>query len=74
MMFLTAEELVQLTGYKRPSCQLTWLKRARLPHFVSRGGRPVVLRSELEDRRIAPNGPQTHQRLRLAATGIPPRR
>lgn len=47
-MFLTPDELVELTGYKRKSRQITWLQQARLRHFVAAGGTPRVLRTELE--------------------------
>lgn len=49
-MFLTAEELEQLTGY-RP-CQrarmIRWLTKQGIPHTVNKLGNPVVLRSDIE--------------------------
>ena len=40
--FLTAEEVAQLTGYRRPSLQIQWLKSRRLRFFVNGAGYPVV--------------------------------
>ncbi|MHB8473224.1 MAG: DUF4224 domain-containing protein [Gammaproteobacteria bacterium] len=47
-MFLTLAELEILTGYKRPSCQIKWLKAMRFRYQVSATGRPVVARIEVE--------------------------
>lgn len=41
-MFLTAEELVDLTGWKRASRQVAWLRKNGVKHYVRRGGRPCV--------------------------------
>lgn len=46
-MFLTAEELRELTGYKRASLQLGWLRKAGVRHYVRRDGRPVVMAADL---------------------------
>lgn len=43
--FLTTQEVEQLTGYVKPSKQIQWLTRNRVPHYVNRFGRPVVNRS-----------------------------
>ena len=43
--FLSAEDVRQLTGYVKPSKQIQWLTRNRVPHYVNRFGRPVVNRS-----------------------------
>lgn len=42
--FLTPDEVQTLTGYVKPSKQIDWLTRNRVPHFVNRFGRPVVQR------------------------------
>lgn len=39
---LTAEDLHHLTGYRRPSAQIRWLKARRIRHFVNGVGHPVV--------------------------------
>lgn len=44
-MFLTAAELVTLTGLRRPSAQIRWLRSRQVRHFVNAKNRPVVLRS-----------------------------
>ena len=44
-MFLTPDELADLTGLKRPSAQFRWLDRAGWPVEKDRHGRPLLLRS-----------------------------
>lgn len=43
-MFLTAEDLRQLTGYCRPADQIRWLRRQGLLFWINARGRPVVPR------------------------------
>lgn len=43
-MFLTAEELVTLTGYRKPSAQIRWLRAHRYRYDVNGVGHPVVVR------------------------------
>lgn len=40
---LTPEQIVQLTGYRRPSKQIEWLKRNGVPYFVNAAGYPQVI-------------------------------
>lgn len=47
-LFLTPEELQELTGYKRRSEQTRWLRSYSIPFALDRWGRPRVLRSEIE--------------------------
>lgn len=47
-MFLSAEELVQLTGRKVRSKQIDMLRRMGIPFFVNALGRPVVARASVE--------------------------
>lgn len=47
-MFLTRDELITLTGYRRCADQLRWLDRNRVPHVVNAAGRPVVARAAAE--------------------------
>ncbi len=49
-MFLTADELRALTGYKLPAFQLRWLADHGYRHEVSAGGKPVVARSFVESK------------------------
>lgn len=46
-MFLTADELVALTGLRRPSAQIRWLRSRRIRHFVNAVGYPVIVRAWL---------------------------
>lgn len=43
-MFLTRQELIELTGYKNPSSQMRWLQREGFYFRVGADGRPRVLR------------------------------
>lgn len=45
-MFLTSGELRQLTGYSRPSAQITWLKDHGWRFTVNALGDPVVANAE----------------------------
>lgn len=45
-MFLTAEQLQQLTGYQRPSAQARWLRRHGWRFTVNALGMPVVAVAE----------------------------
>ena len=47
-MFLTRDELLQLTGYKRCYDQLRWLEANKVPHVVNAAGKPVVSRAAAE--------------------------
>lgn len=49
-MFLTIEELQELTGWKLPSKQAEWLTRNGWLFALSAGGRPKVLRTYTEHR------------------------
>lgn len=44
-MFLTAAELEELTGVRRPSAQIRFLRARRIRHILNRAGRPVVARA-----------------------------
>jgi hypothetical protein len=47
-MFLTRSELIELTGYRRPSCMIQQLQSYGLRFFVAADGYPRVARSEVE--------------------------
>lgn len=50
-MFLTATELIQLTGYRRAADQAGWLKRNGVKFYRQRtNGRIVVTRAAVEDK------------------------
>ena len=50
MMFLTAEQLEDLTGRKQPAAQIRWLRRNGVHHFVRADGHPRVLSDALRRR------------------------
>lgn len=47
-LFLTREEVHQLTGYKVRKKQIEWLARSGLKFWISGNGHPAVPRSEIE--------------------------
>lgn len=57
-MFLTVDELVELTGARRPSTQIRWLKSRQIRHYVNLAGHPVVCRAWLIGDRDAVPLPQ----------------
>jgi len=54
-MFLTDDELFDLTGYRRNADRCRWLKSHGFKFEVSGIGRPIVLRSHLESRLSEPS-------------------
>lgn len=50
MMFLSPDELVELTEYKRPCDQIRWLKSNAYIFEISGKGHPKVLRRLIESR------------------------
>ena len=47
-IFLTAEEMAELTGYKRHGKQIEALRQMGIPCRINARGRPVVTRSVIE--------------------------
>lgn len=47
-MFLSREELEELTERKRKADQVAWLRKHRIPFLVSASGHPRVSRSFVE--------------------------
>lgn len=45
--FLSTDELAHLTGVRRPSAQIRFLRDKRIRHIVNRAGHPVVARAWL---------------------------
>lgn len=48
-MFLTGEELKELTDLKIPKAQMRWLEKQAIPFFISAAGKPKVLRSYITE-------------------------
>lgn len=49
--FLTEAEVVQLTGRRMKSRQITWLKAQGIAHWVNATGHPVVSRVAISGQR-----------------------
>lgn len=49
-MFLTPDEVVEMTGYTKPSAQIRWLSAERFGYVVSSNGAPKVLRAVVVSR------------------------
>ncbi len=47
-MFLTPEEIRELTGYRSAARQIRWLTDNGVRHWVARTGRPVVPKSAID--------------------------
>lgn len=52
-MFLTPDELAELTDRKFQSGQVQWLREHGVPYVLSAIGRPKVLREEVEKRLLS---------------------
>jgi hypothetical protein len=50
ILFLSSDELRELTDLKVAKAQMRWLDRNRYPYEVSAAGKPKVLRSLVLDR------------------------
>ena len=48
-MWLTAEEIEYMTGFKRPSDQIEWLKKNKVRYAIARQKKPRVLQSHVEE-------------------------
>jgi len=46
-MFLSTDQLIKLTGYKRPSAQLRYIRANRIAHRLDGFGRPIVLEKDV---------------------------
>lgn len=49
-LFLTREELAQLTGFKAAHCQVRWLDRNRWRYALTRRNEPRVARDHFNER------------------------
>lgn len=58
-MFLTRDELRELSGYKRKSDQARWLREKRYPFELDKDGYPKVPRLAVETRfQVQVGGPR----------------
>ncbi len=44
-MFLTATELIEMTGYQKHAAQQRWLKEQHIPFLIGGDGMPRVMRA-----------------------------
>jgi hypothetical protein len=65
-MFLSADDLADLTGRRRSSAQIRWLSAQGLRFVLGADGRPRVLRAEVEGRLLSKR-PAREPRLRVQA-------
>ncbi len=65
-MFLTEEEVAELTGYKRARDQVRWLERERFGFVIDGSGRPKVLREVVLARLGSVSSKRKEPQLRLA--------
>ncbi len=65
-MFLTEEEVAELTGYKRARDQVRWLDRERFGFVIDGNGRPKVLREVVLARLGSVSSKRKEPQLRLA--------
>ena len=45
MSLLTPQQVVQLTGRKKKSLQVAWLKQQKIPYYLNAAGYPQVFES-----------------------------
>lgn len=62
-MFLTPDELAELTGRKIKSKQIETLRRMGLPFHVNAAGKPVVSSAAIEGRKQLPVEPKPIARI-----------
>lgn len=53
-LFLTSEEIIQLTGYRRPKKQIAWLEKHKVDYYVRADGYPSVPRDGLKPKLTPP--------------------
>jgi hypothetical protein len=58
-MFLTLEQLQELTGYVQAAAQIRWLRKNGVQHFVRSDGKPRVHEDAVRPRQVgnSPRGP-----------------
>lgn len=45
--FLSTDDVIELTGYKKQSRQAQWLRDEGIPHMINGAGRPIVMLQDL---------------------------
>ncbi len=70
-MFLSRDEVRELTGYARRGAQIDWLRKRAWPFEIGGDGHPRLLRSAVLARLggIAENDEPAHPKLRLPSHG-----
>ncbi|MDH3645956.1 MAG: DUF4224 domain-containing protein [Gammaproteobacteria bacterium] len=58
MIFLTADELGELTGYQRPALQRRWLAENGYSFDVRADGKPIVSRAHYEGHHCRAESPR----------------
>lgn len=67
-MFLTPEEVADLTGYQKPSAQIRWLRAEQFGFVVGGDGQAKVLREVVLSRLGQGKTKKAEPRLRLAGS------
>jgi hypothetical protein len=60
-LFLSEDDLFELTGYRQPTKQVAHLRKERIPFHQNRAGRPRVTKAVLEGRKVAPASPNSNK-------------
>jgi hypothetical protein len=60
MLFLTPDELRDLSNLQRPSAIRRWLDRARITYIVAADGWPKVLREHVTQTKVKSREPELH--------------
>ena len=64
-MFMTPDEVAELTGYKKPSAQIKWLTAEKFGFVVGGDGHPKVLREVVLSRLGSTKPSKREPQLRL---------
>ena len=64
-VFVTEEEIIRLTDYKRAADQKRWLRDRGYRYDVGASGRPKVLRVEMERHLTGGNAPRRKPTLKV---------
>ena len=57
-MIFEPAQIINLTGYRKPSKQIEWLRKNGIPHIVNAAGRPVVLQGETPELKLRLSSPR----------------
>ena len=64
-MFLSAAQIAELTGVRRPSAQARWLAKAGMRYAIGNDGQIKVLRAEVERYMLSGPAPKREPQLRV---------